>query len=77
MPCSSRKSTTDITARSPQLVALGKTLQSWSQKIDAMWPFTRNNGITEGFTKIEVLQLQAYGFRNFQNYRLRVSVMCS
>jgi len=35
------------------------------------------NGITEGFhTKIEVLQRQAYGFRNFQNYRLRVRVMC-
>ena len=30
-----------------------------------MWRFTRNNGITEGFhTKMEVLQRQAYGFRN-------------
>jgi putative transposase len=38
---------------------------------------TRNNGITEGFhTKMEVFQRQAYGFRNFQNYRLRVRVMC-
>jgi transposase len=26
---------------------------------------------------MEVLQRQAYGFRNFQNYRLRVRVMCS
>lgn len=35
--------------------------------------FTRNNGITEGFhTKMEVLQRQAYGVRNFDNYRLRV-----
>ena len=43
-----------------------------------MWRFTRNNGITEGFhTKMEVLQRQAYGFRNFSNYRLRVGVMCS
>jgi transposase len=62
----------------PQLVALGNTLQSWSSEIAAMWHFTRNNGITEGFhTKMEVLQRQAYGFRNFQNYRLRVRVMCS
>ena len=62
----------------PQLVALGNTLQSWSSEIAAMWRFTRNNGITEGFhTKMEVLQRQAYGFRNFQNYRLRVRVMCS
>ena len=43
-----------------------------------MWRFTRNNGITEGFhTKMEVLQRQAYGFRNFQNYRMRVKVLCS
>jgi transposase len=61
-----------------QLVTLGQTLQSWSSEIAAMWRFTRNNAITEGFhTKMEVLQRQAYGFRNFQNYRLRVRVMCS
>jgi len=31
------------------------------------------HGITEGFhTKMEVLQRQAYGFRNFNNYRLRL-----
>jgi transposase len=60
------------------LVALGQTLQSWSTEIAAMWRFTRNNGITEGFhTKMELLQRQAYGFRNFQNYRMRVKVMCS
>ena len=41
-----------------------------------MWR-TRNNGITDGFhTKMEVLQRQAYGFRNFKNDRLRVVVMC-
>jgi transposase len=61
-----------------QLVTLGQTLQSWSSEIAAMWRFTRNNGITEGFhTKMEVLQRQAYGFRTFQNYRSRVRVMCS
>ena len=61
----------------PQLVTLGQTLASWSVEIATMWRFTRNNGITEGFhTKMEVLQRQAYGFRNFQNYRLRVRVMC-
>jgi hypothetical protein len=27
--------------------------------------------------KIGVLQRQAYGFRNFANYRLRVRAMCS
>jgi transposase len=61
-----------------QLVQLGETLHSWSAEIATMWRFTRNNGITEGFhTKMELLQRQAYGFRNFNNYRLRVRIMCS
>jgi transposase len=61
-----------------QLVQLGQTLSSWSEEIGRMWRFTRNNGITEGFhTKMEVLQRQAYGFRNFANYRMRVRIMCS
>jgi transposase len=61
-----------------QLVQLGETLDAWSLEIATMWRFTRNNGITEGFhTKMEVLQRQAYGFRNFNNYRLRVKIMCS
>ena len=61
-----------------QLVQLGQTLTSWAAEIATMWRFTRNNGITEGFhTKMEVLQRQAYGFRNFSNYRLRVRIMCS
>ena len=60
-----------------QLVSLGQTLASWSVEIATMWGFTRNNGITEGFhTKMEKLRRQAYGFRNFKNYRLRVRVMC-
>jgi hypothetical protein len=35
------------------------------------------NSITEGFhNKMELLNRQAYGFRNFENYRLRVKVLC-
>ena len=61
-----------------QLVQLGNTLQAWSEEIVAMWRFTRNNGITEGFhNKMELINRQAYGFRNFQNYRQRVKVLCS
>jgi transposase len=59
------------------LVQLGQTLAAWSEEIVAMWRFTRNNGITEGFhNKMELINRQAYGFRNFQNYRLRVKVLC-
>jgi hypothetical protein len=39
--------------------------------------FTKNNGITEGFhNKMETISRQAFGFRNFENYRLRVKVLC-
>lgn len=59
------------------LVQLGETLHSWSKEIVAMWRFTRNNGITEGFhNKMETISRQAYGFRNFENYRCRVKVLC-
>lgn len=56
---------------------LAKTLTSWLEPILAMWRFTRNNGITEGFhTKMEMMTRRAYGFRNFENYRLRVLTHC-
>ncbi len=61
----------------PQLVQQGETLHAWREEIGAMWRFTRNNGITEGFhNKMELINRQAYGFRNFENYRLRVKVLC-
>lgn len=60
-----------------QLVTLGETLHSWREEIAAMWRFTRNNGITEGFhTKMEMISRQAFGFRNFENHRQRVKVLC-
>ena len=50
------------------LVQPGQTLSAWSEEIVAMWRFTRNNGITEGFhNKMELINRQAYGFRNFHN----------
>ena len=62
----------------PHLVQLGRTLSSWSEEIVRMWRFTKNNGITEGFhTKMELISRRAFGFRNFDNYRLRVRVMCA
>jgi len=59
------------------LAQLGETLHSWAEEIARMWRFTRNNAITEGcHNKMEVMQRQAYGYRNFANYRLRVRVLC-
>lgn len=52
---------------------LAQTLRSWLEPIVRMWRFTKSNGITEGFhTKMEMISRRAYGFRNFENYRLRV-----
>ncbi len=62
----------------PQLVQLGETLHSWSTEIATLCRFTRNNGITEGFhNKMELISRQAYGFRNFDNDRMRVKLLCS
>lgn len=59
------------------LYRLARTLTSWLEPIVAMWRFSRNNGITEGFhTKMEMMSRRAYGFRNFENYRLRVLTHC-
>lgn len=57
--------------------AIANTIKSWLEPIVRMWRFTKSNGITEGFhTKMEMLSRRAYGFRNFENYRLRVLAHC-
>ena len=56
---------------------LGKTFDDWTEEIARMWRFTKNNGITEGFhRKMKLIQRRAYGFKNFENYRLRVRILC-
>ncbi|KKB96839.1 Transposase, partial [Candidatus Arcanobacter lacustris] len=55
------------------LKTLGNTLDDWKDEIARMWRFTKSNGITEGFhRKMKLNQRRAYGFKNFENYRLRV-----
>jgi transposase len=59
------------------LQTLANTLENWMEPIACMWRFARNNGITEGFhRKMKLIQRRAYGFRNFENYRLRVIAQC-
>lgn len=56
---------------------LARALTSWAEPIGAMWRFSRSNSITEGFhRKMKLIQRRAYGFRNFNNYRLRVIAQC-
>ena len=57
--------------------ALAATLISWLEPIVRMWRFSKSNGITEGFhTKMEMISRRAFGFRNFENYRMRVLAQC-
>ena len=59
------------------LLTLAETLSRWREPLAAMWRFTKNNGITEGFhRKMKLIQRRAYGFKNFSNYRLRVIAQC-
>ncbi|MGE0867531.1 MAG: transposase [Kofleriaceae bacterium] len=61
----------------PVLHSLATTLRSWRDEVARMWRFTKSNAITEGLhNKMEVISRRAYGFRNFQNYRLRVRALC-
>ena len=61
----------------PSMLTLADTLSRWREPLAAMWRFTKNNGITEGFhRKIKLIQRRAYGFKNFSNYRLRVIAQC-
>ncbi|HBD7340215.1 TPA: ISL3 family transposase, partial [Legionella pneumophila] len=58
------------------LASLGRTLCAWKDEVARMWRFSKSNGITEGFhRKMKLIQRRAYGFRNFENYRVRVRVL--
>jgi len=60
-----------------RLQTLGETLNDWREPIVRMWRFSKSNGITEGFhNKMELISRRAYGFRNFENYRIRVIALC-
>ena len=59
------------------MLTLANTLEKWAEPIACMWRFAKNNGVTEGFhRKMKLIQRRAYGFRNFNNYRLRVIASC-
>ena len=63
--------------RETPLRRLAKTLTSWLEPIAMMWRSNKSNGPTEGFhTKMEMMSRGAYGFKNFENYRMRVMTHC-
>lgn len=59
------------------LQALSRSLKAWLNPIGRMFRYDRSNGVVEGFhRKMKLIQRRAYGFRNFENYRMRVKVLC-
>ena len=75
MRCLSLKST--HFGVNPEFGKLAETISEWFAPIIRMWRFTKNNGITEGFhRKMKLIQRLAFGYKNFENYRLRVLVQC-
>jgi len=63
--------------RQTPLRRLAKTLTSWLEPIVMMWRSNKSNGPTEGFhTKMEMISRRAFGFKNFENYRMRVMTHC-
>ena len=76
-PRISRRSPSLKRSRFAPLVQLGTTLHAWRDEIARMWRFTKSTGITKGFhNKMEMISRRAFAFRNFENYRLRVRVLC-
>jgi hypothetical protein len=61
----------------PSLLTLAHTLSAWREPLAAMWRFTKNNGITEGFhRKNETHPTPRLRLKNFSNYRLRLITQC-
>ena len=57
--------------------SLRKTLMKWSTEILNYFRTKITNGKTEGYNrKAKLIQRQAYGYRNFENYRLRLIYDC-
>jgi transposase len=66
---------TDLMAKSniPELQTLRQTLHHWRDEILQFFENGLTNGRTEGFNRVaKLIQRNAYGFRNFENYRKRL-----
>lgn len=61
----------------PELKSLRKTLMSWMEEILNYFENRLTNARTEGFNNVaKQVQKRAYGFKNFNNYRLKLLYVC-
>lgn len=62
----------------PEVQTLRKTLMKWREEILNYFINQLTNGMTEGFNNIaKLVQRRAFGYRNFNNYRLRLLSACA
>lgn len=62
----------------PELKSFRRTLMQWRNEILAYFQHRITNARAEGFNnRAKVLQRKAYGFRSFENYRLRILSACA
>ncbi|WP_321533267.1 transposase [uncultured Desulfuromonas sp.] len=62
-----------MSAGSDGLTISANQVINWLDAIARMFRYYHGNDIVEGFHRtMKLIQRRAYGFRNFENYRLRV-----
>jgi transposase len=65
-------------AQTKEVKTLGKTLQSWKKEICNYFDQRITNARLEGFNrKASLVRMQAYGYKNVNNYRLQLLSACS
>lgn len=64
-------------SRLPEIQTLRKTLMSWKEEILRYFATGLTNARVEGFNnRAKLIKRQAYGYRSFENYRLRLLNAC-
>jgi len=48
-----------------------QTILRWFDEIIAYFDNRTTNGVVEGINKLKLIKRSAYGFRNFDNFRVR------
>lgn len=61
----------------PEFAELAPTVRAWEPGLLAHFDSGATNGATEGITNlVKVVKRQGFGYRNFENFRLRVLYRC-
>jgi transposase len=61
----------------PEVQKLRKTLKKWQEEILNFWLYRITNARTEGFNNVaKLVKRRAYGFKNYESYRLKLLSAC-